>query len=214
MDNLNKVSSGTDTETSGSQYDSDSIEGSTGGEFKKTAYDKHLDKILKEKKNATMALHEAKSKLSEFENRELKLEEEKLLKEKQFETVIENYKKKLTDMESELKNTKTTIQNAKINSAIMTELKKLGFADNETNREIAGKLINRDSVIIDHTTNAVLGADDVAKGFYQKYSNLGLFGSKVFGVNHHAPANNSMETGDFKNMKKDELVSFIKGLKT
>ncbi len=207
MDNNKQVTSGTNTEVSDSVAQN---EYSTSGETtQKTAY----EKLLREKKNASLALQQARDKLTEYEAFKAQVEEEKMLKEKQYEQLLENYKKKLQDTEGELGNMKKTIESAKKNTAILNELKKLGFVDNDSNREVALKLVNSSVATLDPQTNVVLGADEAAKEFYQKFNSLGLFGKSTSGVNHQAPKLNLNSNNDLNSMSREEKINLLRTIK-
>jgi dsDNA-specific endonuclease/ATPase MutS2 len=211
MDNETKVTRGTNSETSGSEAQSSGQESTGGDQSSKTAY----DKLLREKKNASLALQETREKLKELESFKQDMEEKELLKQKQYETVISNLKNELKTVTTELGTTKRTVEAAKMATSVMNELKKLGFVDNEANKQAAMKLVNHKSMAIDPQTGTVVGAEDSAKEFYKQYSSLGFFQSSRAMANHDASRIdiNSLSRGDLNKMSKKELEDLIRNPK-
>jgi hypothetical protein len=209
MYNENQATSGANTEISDSVADKQESVSTSGENTQKTAY----DKLLREKKNASLALQDAKAKLAEYDAFKAQVEEEKLLKEKQYETLLDNYKKKLGETESKLTGLEKTIENSKKNTAILNELKKLGFVDSESNRKAVSRLVDTSMASIDPQTNVVIGADEAAKAFYQEFNSLGFFGKQTSGANHNAPKIN-LNSGnvDLSSMSKDEKVALLKSI--
>jgi hypothetical protein len=157
-------------------------QGSTSGDSgsNNNAY----SKLLREKKNYETQYKELKAWKDEYE-------EKKLLDEKQYGTVIENLKGEVSRLKDEKKVLSEKIMGGRVNTAILSEAKKLGFNDNEENRKAFLKLIDKGKVAIDPTTDVVIGADEAAKSFYSDYSKLGFFGNKNMGTNQNAPAINT-----------------------
>jgi len=200
MSELNKETSGSDPVTSGAgNVVKDSIN-STSGES-----NANYEKLLREKKNTSSALQGAKEELESLKRWKADLEEADMLKGKEYEKVIENYKLKLGDSEKKNLELSETIQGSKKNSALLTELKKLGFVDNDKNRQAALKLINRSAMTVDPTTNTILGADDAAKGFLGDYGELGFFGKTTTGTNHDAPSMNINMPKDIGSLTRAEI---------
>lgn len=172
---------------------------------------KHIDKLLKEKQNAMKGLGEVK-----VENEQLKetikgYQEKDLLETQQHEKIIDLQKQEITGLKGELGNYQTRECEGRKGLAIMSELKKLGFVDNDSNRDIAMKLFNKDNVEIDPTSNVVLGADMAAKAFYDKYHTLGLFGKKQPGTNQQAvDLTNTTSGKSISDMDNKEKASKLK----
>jgi hypothetical protein len=213
MSQSNQVTSGTETSSGAGVVSGDKDQTATSGAAQ--SFDqKHYDKLLKEKKNAMLALEEKEQKLQELTKFKQDAEEAELLKQKQFETVINNLKAEKTKLDSELKAERETTTRARMNTALLSELKKLGFDDNDSNKEAALKLASFKNVTIDPTINAVVGAEDAAKEFYDKFNSLGFFAKKQGGTSNNAPKFNLNIGGvpDISKLTKQEKLDYVAAL--
>jgi len=211
MSELLKATSGANTSTSGEVNVGES-QTSTSGDAK--TYDpKFVEKILKEKKNMALTVAEMQAQLESFQRKEAELEESKLIQTKQHEVVISNLKAEREKLANELKNERETVKRARINTAYISELKKLGFIDSESNREAAIKLADLKGIDIDPTTNTVVGVEDGVKSFYEKFGTLGLFEKKSSTTSNAAPGyNKQIGTPDVHSMSKQEKLQMIANL--
>lgn len=148
---------------------------------------KLFEKVLREKKNNSTELKHLKAWKES-------VEQEKMLEREEHIKVIDLLRQENEKLKGEKLSYEKQKAEAKKSASIISELKKLGFADNESNREIALKLFDKENVEIDTATNVVIGADMAAKAFYDKYNSLGIFSKKPAGTSSHAPnmLNNSL----------------------
>jgi hypothetical protein len=172
MSELNQEASGSNV-TSSAVTESNELDTSSAVDDSKT---KHIDKLLKEKQNAMKGLNHVKSENDILKEKLKEYEEKELLSTQQHEKFIELQKTEISELKSKLDNYQTRELEGKKSLAILGELKKLGFVENDSNKEIAMKLLDRTNVEIDPNSNVVLGADMAAKLFYDKYNSLGIFG--------------------------------------
>jgi hypothetical protein len=167
-----------------------------------------VEKLKKEKENYKKQLEALKSQLNTDQENKLKEKEE-------YKKLAELKTKELETFKAEKQALEDKIKLGTINSAVKTELEKLGLDTSlfEDAYKLAEKQI-KDGVTIDPDTNSVIGADEVAKQFYQKYSTLGFFKKATAGVNHTATKGNAAINGkpDFSKMKTSEIVEYWKKL--
>lgn len=195
-----QVTSGADVKASGQDVE-DQSKDSSGAES-----NKHYEKLLREKKNTMERLREVESKLQEKEN-------EDLMRQKQFEVVIDNLKKENTQIKDALSTERETIKRAKLTTSLLGEVKKLGFVDSEANKEALVKLADLKSVEIDPTTNTVIGVEEAAKGFYDKYASLGFFQKQSPKTNFQAPQVNFKDPQiDITKLSKDDRLKYFSSL--
>ena len=206
MSELEQGASGSDTSASGEVK---RVEDTSGSSANNAAY----DKVLREKQNAMKALAEAKAKLSDFETKEKEREENDLLQKDEHLKLIDLLKREKADILADRDKLKSTIAEGKKNSAILNELKKLGFVDNADNREAALKLIDKSMVSLDNDTGVVMGADLSAKTFHEKFHGLGLFARKVAGASNQAPQMLSDTEKPLTQMSEQERWELITKLK-
>ena len=156
-------------------------------------------------------LGDAKAEAEQLKEKLKEYQEKDLLATQQHEKFIELQKTEISELKGKLGNYETREVEGKKGLSIMGELKKLGFVDNDSNREIAMKLFDKSNVEIDPTSNVVLGADLAAKVFYDKFHSLGLFGKSQLGTNQTAVnLTNQQQTKSISNMSKDELDQKLK----
>lgn len=213
MSELLKATSGANSSTSGDEIVGE-VSKSTSGDSK-TSNDKQIEKILKEKRNAMAALEQKEKELEELKKFKADMEEAELLKTKQYETLLNNHKEKLAKVEADLKAEREVSTKAKLNTAVLTELKKLGFVDNEANKEAALKLMSFKNVAVDPALNAVVGAEDAAKDFMEKFSQLGFFDKKTGSTQGAAPQYNFKQgqMPDLSKMSKQDKLDMLSKMK-
>lgn len=208
MDNKD-VTSGTQSTSSG--VDSSVVTSSTSGE-QEPKKDAAYEKLLREKKNYASNNAELKAELDSLREWKREVEEKDLIRKQEYEKLVELVKKENSELKNQLKDKETLITGAKVQSAILGELKKLGFVDNESNRELMSKAINCKVATIDPTTGVVVGAEDAAKEFYTKYNSLGFFSQKKAGVNQSAPTINVNDKPDINSMSREEKFKLLANL--
>lgn len=203
MSELNQATSGAAASTSG-DVNVGGTSNSTSGEAENP---KHNEKLLKEKRNAMLALEEANKKIAAYEEAEM-------LKNKQTDQLLASYKEKLAKVETDLKQEREVIKKARINTAFLSELKKFGFVDNDANKEAAIKLASFKNVDVEPTSNTVIGVDEEAKTFYEKFSSLGLFEKRSSTTSNAAP-NFTTNNGpvDLSKLSKAERLKLFQGTK-
>lgn len=153
-----------------------------------------VEKIKKEKDNHKSAREAAEAELKRFKDEELKAKE-------QYKSLYEQTQKELEEKKSELNAKDQMINQGKLNSAINAELLRAGI--DPTKIEIAKKLINKDSVLLDKDTQVVIGAAEAVQAFVKEHSDLNLFGNKGK-ANHQAGATQSVGSADWQKAKKPE----------
>ena len=203
MSELNQATSGANSSTSG-DVNVGEVSNATSGAQENS---KNNEKLLKEKRNAMMALEEANKKIAAFE-------ESEMIKNKQTDQLLASYRDKLTKAETDLKQERETIKKARINTAFLGELKKFGFVDSEANKEAAIKLASFKNVDVEPASNTVIGVDEEAKGFYEKFSGLGLFEKRSSTTSNAAPSyttNNGPV--DLSKLSKAERLKLFQGTK-
>ena len=178
---------------------SGSGDSSTSGEGVKTeaaiTYDKDfVEKIKKEKDNYKSAAAEAAAELKRFKDEELKAKE-------QDKSLQEQEKKEKETLLADLNAKDQMISTGKLNSAINNALLKAGV--DPTKMEIAKKLINKDSVLLDKETQVVVGAEEAVQAFVREHADLNLFGRKDK-ANHQAGATTNIGAADWKKAKTPE----------
>lgn len=206
MSELDKTASGVDTSASGEVK---GAEDTSGSSTDNVAY----EKLLKEKQNYAKAVAELKAKLSSLETEKKERDEDEMLKKEEHLKLIEILKQEKQDIIADRDRLNKTITEGKKNSAVLNELKKLGFVDTNDNREAALKLIDKTMVSIDGDTGVVMGADLSAKSFHEKFHGLGLFARKGPGTSHQAPEIFSNTAKSLNEMNPEEKWKLIEELK-
>lgn len=170
---------------------------------------KHIDKLLKEKQNYAKGLNDVKQKYEQLLSEKQQREEQELLNTRQHEKVIELQRSEITELKGTVGSFEKRETEGRKNIAILGELKRLGFVENEVNKDLAMRLFDKGDVEIDPTANIVMGADLAAKTFYDKYHHLGLFGQKTVGVNQDATrgVGQPLTLEEWRKLPVDEQVS-------
>lgn len=196
-----ETTSGVSTATSGADTD---VSMTTSGVSEANV--QHLEKVLKEKKNAVERLREV-----ELENKKLK--EEKLFTQQQFKELAEMRAREAEEWKGKYENQNEIIKSGTINSTLRNELMKLGLdTSNQANIDLALKSIDKSIVQVDSETGTVLGAAEAAKKFHLEYSHLGFFSKKSLGVNHSAPSADIPKTKTINEMTAREKAEYLASL--
>lgn len=135
------------------------------------------EKLLKEKKNAMLALEDLKSQKQGAE-------EARLRAEGKVEELLELEKQKSQKYESELRELKVKTENGIKSGALRKELEKMG-ANTKAMDLILGKLANMETLKYDEEHRVVLGVEDEALRIKEQLPEL--FGRSSAGVSHEAP---------------------------
>lgn len=143
----------------------------------------HVDKILKEKKNAMERMRSLEQELETQKIKVAEYEENKLLEEKKYQEYAERYKKEAETYKEKFEKTQKTIVDSMKLGAFQNEAIKLGM-DSKYIQE-ATKLIDLNKIHYDNDTRVVIGAEDEAKALLERFPPL--FGGRTPGVSHDAP---------------------------
>lgn len=173
MSDNEKASSGANPETSGSGIELDAASsGATEGKTDLVA------KLKKEKDNW-------KAKAEELLNKQKLAEEESLKAKEQYKVLYENRTKEVEEYKAKLVKIEDGLKKEAKSKAVEKELFKLGLSPEYS--DTVNKLMDWNLVNLDPETNLVIGAEEAAKGFYEKHNALGFFKKTGPGVNHNAP---------------------------
>ncbi len=175
------ASSGAKDSTGGESKDKKQPDASGEGSYPKD----FVDKLKREKENLAKGKTALEQELEALKKEKQSREEADLQAQNKFKELYEAQKARAESIEKELSSTRETIVEGKKNTAIRTELVKLGF--DETHIESAFKLLDKKMVAYDQSTGTVVGADEAAKAFHQNYGSLGFFKKQTPGANHQAP---------------------------
>lgn len=165
-----------------------------------------VEKLRKEKENLSKAVSSMQEQLTALQKEKQSKEETDLQSQNKFKELYEAHKVKSEGLEKELNSVKETIVEGKKNSALRTELVKLGL--DEANLEAAFKLLDKKHVQFDPNTGTVLGADEAAKSFHQAYSSLGFFKKQTPGVNNTASTGHPGKS-DISKLSMDEKLKLL-----
>jgi superfamily II DNA helicase RecQ len=154
-----------------------------------------------------------KSQLTSFDAEKKALEEKRLKEANDWKQLAENYKTEAERTKDILNSYQEKEKETKKNTAILTELSRLGF--DTTYTQEAFKLLDKSKVMIDEEIGRVYGADEVAKEFADKYQSFPWFKKSTMGVNHNGTVNNGRPNLDTSSMSRAELKEhFRKKLQT
>ena len=211
MSQLNQDASGSQDESGASSLNNvgDANSESSASD---DAAKKHIEKLLTEKKNAMKGNQALKEELEQLRAEKKEREEQQMLKNNEHLKVIDLLKKELDESKTKLSTIETQKIEGKKTLAVLSELEKLGFVNNDTNRNIVMKLFDKKSVEVDPTTGVVLGADSAAKNFHEEYNSLGIFGKKSVQTNSQAPNydGNVTTTAPLSQLTKQDLDARLK----
>ena len=153
----------------------DNNEPSSAGQEKNT--NPHIEKILKEKKNAMERIRELEAKLKNEEDA-------KLIEKENWKTLAEQKDKEAKDWQEKFTSAQRMIEDSAKISEIKNELLKNGL--NQGYVDVAMKLVDLNSVIFDRENKIVTGTENAVKMIKEKVPVL--FQKQTPGVDHSAPA--------------------------
>ena len=201
MSDNEMATSGATVETSGSAKNTESA---TSGADKSTYDSDFVQKLKKEKDNW-------KAKAEELALKSKAEHEDKLKSQMQFKELYESQKKATEEALAQKRELEAEITKTQIAAKVRGELAKLGMAQEYA--EDAFRLMDWKLVSLDPETKTVIGAEEAAKAFHERYNGLGFFKKGSAGVNHNAPQNGkapdiglSAELKTVKNQKELESV--------
>ena len=187
MSDLEKATSGADVEASGSTVtNKTSGNDATSGAEDHVPYGTYKKAVTESRNRATENLT-LKQQYEEMAEKVKVYEEEKMVKNQEFEKFIGLLKEENAKLKGEIKQRDEKIEGGAKNGAVLQELKKLGFDDTEANRSLVLKTLDFSGVIPDPATGVIVGADQAAKAYYDSFNHLGLFKKASPGVNQNAP---------------------------
>jgi len=166
-----------------------------------------VEKLKKEKENLAKANLATKQELESLKAASQQREQQELEQKQEFKKLYEAEKAKSESAAKELAAMQERIKQATINTAIRSELVKRGL--DEAHVETALKLVDRQAVAVDPATNAVVGADEVAKKFHEAHATLGFFKKGGAGVNHAASQTVVPGQMDLSKMTVDEKIKLL-----
>jgi len=162
-----------------------------------------VNKLKKEKENTLKANAELKAKYEEAIAEISKIKETELQTQSQYKTLWENEKKSKSEILESLKAKEEQIKKGKMVAALRGEYLKLGldpkFLDD------AFTMTDWKQISIEPETESVIGAEDAAKAFYQKFGSTGLFQKQGVMVNHNAASMTKPEVSYDKMTYKEKL---------
>lgn len=144
-----------------------------------------VEKLKKEKENALKGFTSKQQRVSELEARVEEFEKQEMLKKQNYSEYIQKLEEKNKELSARIETHEAERKQATLNTSIRNELVKLGIKQEYV--QDAFRLLDRDEVSFHPETGTVLGAEEAAKKFHEKYSKLGFFNSKAIGVDHRAP---------------------------
>lgn len=202
-----KSSSGDNASPSG---DADGNDSATSGADK--GYPKEfVEKIKKEKDNYAKAVHALRTELESVKAVQQDREKQELEQKQEYKKLYEAEKAKAENASKELGSMQERIKQATINTQIRNELVKRGL--DEVHVETALKLVDRSAVAIDPATQAVVGADEVAKKFHEAHASLGFFKKGGAGVNNSATQNITPGSPDYTKMSQEQKLKLLTTMK-
>lgn len=188
------------TQSQSSPQDQADTEGMSPEQAKADGYPAHfVEKLKREQSNWRARAKELESKLREREEHELK-------EQNKYKELFEARSKELETARTQLTEYQERMRQARKMSAVKSELQKLGIRPGK--EEVAFRLMDLKEVAIDDDTDTVIGADQVAKSFYDQYNDLGIWGSKVPRVAHQAPASNQQAT-DLSSLPLEQKLKML-----
>lgn len=193
-DNSNASSHGVDAEVS-----APSTEPARGSEEDKVAYSSY-QKALTQKKNLQARSQELEAKLQQYEQKDLEHKQK-------YEALWKQAEDKASAREQELLALKTKVETQAKQSALRSELAKLGL--NPKHEAKALQLVDTSEVILDDE-HGVLGVEEVARKFREDFDVL--FQQRVPGVAQNAPRPVGSVGKPNSAMSKEEIIAQLKAL--
>lgn len=202
---MNESTSGDKTATSGA----DEIQGESKNASKgANGYPaEFVEKLKKEKENLAKALTGMREEFSNLQKTLQTREQQELEQKQEYKKLYESERQRVEILNKEHQALQEQIKQAKVNTAIRSELMKLGLDENHL--ETALKLIDRNVVNVDPGTQVVVGADEAAKQFHLKHAQLGFFKRPTPGINQ--TASKAVEPGgmDLTKLSQSDKIKLL-----
>lgn len=161
--------------------DSQSVPEST--EADERGYPAHfVEKLKKEQSNWRAKAKELEAQLKQRQESELK-------EQNKYKELFEARTQELAAARTELTGYQEKMKHARKLAAVSQELQKLGIRPGK--EQVAYKLMDLTKVAIDEDTETVIGADQVAKSFYEENADLGIWGKPSPRVSHAAASSDA-----------------------
>lgn len=158
----------------------------------------HFEKLLKEKRNAMIALEEREAAIKEL-TRQLEEKESSILLEKQnYKELFENKNKAYNELDSSFSLFKGKYYNGIKYGSLRQELIKQGASESKI--DVLCKLVDMSKLKYNEEHNVVLGADEEAKLLKEKVPEL--FGSNIPSVSHDQPGDSSITINNMEEYLK------------
>jgi hypothetical protein len=153
-----------------------------------------FQRLLKEKKVEAEKRRELEAKLKA-------IEEKSLLEQNQFRELAEMKAKEAEEYKSKFESEQAKTRQGYLNTVLRDKLLTYGLNPKYTTEAL--KLIDKSKLQVDPDNSVVIGADETAKEFYNKYAGL-FFSTATPGVTHQAPGNTGVSAKAVKDMTRDE----------
>lgn len=170
-----------------------------------------VEKLKKEKENLAKANLATKQELDALKASQQTREQQELEQKQEFKKLYEAEKARAESVSKDLAGMQERIKQATINTSIRNELVKRGL--DEAHVETALKLVDRSAVAVDPSTNAVVGADEVAKKFHEAHATLGFFKKGGASVNHSATQTVTHGALDYSKMSQEQKLKLLATMK-
>lgn len=165
---------------------------------KDSAASAHIEKILKEKRNAMAALEEERKRIEDLEAKIKEMEQNALIEKENFKELYERSKQESESVKSEYSQFKTKYYDGIKFGALRQELIKQGAS--ESRIDSLCKLVDISKLKYNDEHKVVLGADDEAKMLKEKLPEL--FGTNVPSVSHDQPGSSNIAINTLEEFKK------------
>lgn len=142
-----------------------------------------VSKMKKEKDNWVKANSEKERTISDLQAQIESMQKAELEKQQQYKELAEMESKKRREVEEKMTGLEKLMRQEKVDSKLRNELLTQGLRSDLV--EEALRIVDRSSIAFHPETNSVLGVDDAAKAFKEKYKDI-FFGQKIPGVSYNA----------------------------
>lgn len=204
---MNKESTSGDNGATSGAADSGKTDTSGSGTYPA----EFVSKLKTEKENLAKALAAMRDELASVKTEKQTREQQELEQKQEYKRLYEAEKQRLEGLNKEYTGLKDQINQGKLNSALRSELVKLGL--DEQHLEAALRLVDRNIVNIDPGTQVVVGADEAAKQFYSQYSSLGFFKKQTTVANHTATKTINSGPLDLSKMSQEDKIKALAKLR-
>lgn len=168
-----------------------------------------IGKLKKEKENLAKLVNQMRGELDSIKKGAEESQVKELQSKEEYKRLYEMERKKAEELSLNVKGLQSKITEGTINSNLRSELLKLGCEPQHIDTALT--LADRKMVVIDPDTGTIVGADDCAKAFYDKFNALGFFKKASGGINHNAPKHNKAQT-DLATMTLNEKKAYLKSV--